>query len=63
MIFDHGNALLFLHKFFLLTVKTRPSSRQNFSLLISNGNSCDSDFARFRGLSTTIGQFFVPSTV
>src|SRR5574340_1073235 len=63
MIFDHGNPLIFQCKFFLLPVKTRPSSRQNFSLLISNGNSRDSDFARFRGLSTTIGQFFAPLTV
>ena len=43
----HRNALVYKHNFFLTTVKTRPSSRQNFSLLISKDNSRDSDFARF----------------
>jgi hypothetical protein len=57
----HRNALIYKHKIFLLTVKTRPSSRQNFSLLISKGNSRDSDFARRRHLSPTIGQFFALS--
>jgi len=39
MIFDHGNPLIYKRKIFLLTVKARPSSRQNFSLLISKENS------------------------
>jgi hypothetical protein len=34
----HRNMLIYRCNFFLLTVKTRRSSRQNFSLLISNGN-------------------------
>jgi len=53
----HRNALIYKRKIFLLTVETRPSSRQNFSLLISKGNSRDLDSARIRPLSTTIGQF------
>jgi hypothetical protein len=57
----HRNALIYKRKIFLLTVKTRPSSRQNFSLLISKENSRDSDFARLRQLSPTIGQFFALS--
>jgi hypothetical protein len=57
MIFDHGNALIFQRNFFLLTVKARLASRQNFSLMISKENSRDSDFARFQRLSTTIGRF------
>jgi hypothetical protein len=59
MILDHGNALIFQRKFFLLTVKARPSSRQNFSLLISKEKLRDLDSARFRPLSTTIGRFFL----
>jgi hypothetical protein len=43
---------------FPLTVKTRPSSRQNFPLLISKAKSRDSDFVRLRQLSPAIGQFF-----
>jgi hypothetical protein len=54
----HRNALIFKRKIFLLTVKARPSSRQNFSLMISKGNSRDSNSATFQSLSTTIGQFF-----
>lgn len=61
MILDHRNALIFQRKFFLLTVKARLSSRQNFSLLISKVKSRDSDFARLRRLSTTIGQLFALS--
>jgi hypothetical protein len=61
MILDHGNALIFQRKFFLLTIKTRPTIRQNFSLLISKGKSRDSDFARLRRLSPTIGRFFASS--
>ena len=57
MVLSHGNALIFQRKVFLLTVKARPSSRQNFSLMIPKENSGDSDFVRFRGLSTTIGRF------
>src|SRR3546814_2553437 len=38
MILDHGNALIFQRKFFLLTVKTRPTRRQISSFLISKGN-------------------------
>lgn len=60
---NHRNALIYKRKIFLLTVKTRPSSRQNFSLLISKGNSHDLDLARFHRLSTTIGQFLAPSTM
>ena len=57
----HRNALIFRHKLFPMTVETRPSSRQNFSLLISKEKSRDSKFARFRQLSPTIGQFFALS--
>jgi len=57
----HRNTLIYQHNFFLLTVKTRPPCRQNFSLLDSKGNLRGSDFVRFRGLSTTIGQFFASS--
>jgi hypothetical protein len=57
----HRNALIYQRKFFLLTVQTRPSSRQNFPLLISKENSRDSDFARLRQPSPTIGQFFALS--
>ncbi|MDI3471225.1 MAG: hypothetical protein OJF62_003288 [Pseudolabrys sp.] len=59
MIFDHGNALILQGKFFLETVETRPSSRQNFSLMISKENSRDLASAWFRPLSTTIGRFFL----
>lgn len=45
----------------VVTVETRPSSRQNFSLLISKEKSRDSKFARFRQLLPTIGQFFALS--
>jgi|SRR5580704_11290792 hypothetical protein len=55
------NALIYKRKIFLLTVETRPSSRQNFSLLISKEKSRDSNSVRFRRLSTTIGQFFASS--
>ena len=57
----HRNALIYSRKIFLVTVKARPSSRQNFSLMISKGNLRNSDFARFRRLSTTIGRFFASS--
>src|SRR5205814_6156473 len=49
----HRNALIYQRKFFLETLKTRPPSRQNFSLMISKGDLRGSDFARFRRLSTT----------
>jgi hypothetical protein len=58
IILSHGNALIFQCKFFLPTVKTRPSVRQNSSLLISKENSRDLSSARFRPLSPTIGRFF-----
>jgi hypothetical protein len=58
MVLGHGNALIFQRKFFLLTVKARPPSRLNFSLMISKENSRDSNSATFQRLSTTIGQFF-----
>lgn len=61
MILNHGNALISRCNFFLMTVETRPSSRQNFSLLISKAKSHDSGFARLRRLSITIGQFFASS--
>jgi len=35
----HRNALIYQRKFFLETLKTRPPSRQNFSLMISKGIS------------------------
>jgi hypothetical protein len=57
MVLSHGNALIFQRNFFLLAVKARLASRQNFSLMISKKNSRDSDFARFQRLSTTIGRF------
>ena len=57
----HRNALIYKRKIFLLTVKARPSNRQNFSLMISKGNSRDSNLATFQRLSTTIGRFFPPS--
>jgi hypothetical protein len=53
----HRNALIYQRNFFLLTVKARPSSRQNFPLLISNRKSRDSNFVWLRQLSPTIGQF------
>ena len=53
----HRNALIFKRKIFLLTVKARPSSRQNFSLLISKGKTRTSNFARLRQLSPAIGRF------
>jgi hypothetical protein len=53
--------LIYSRDFFLTTVETRPSSRQNFSLLISKEKSHDSKFARFRQLSPPIGQFFASS--
>jgi hypothetical protein len=61
MVLSHGNVVIFQRKFFLLTVKTRPSSRQDFSLLISKGKSRDLNFARLQQLSPTIGQFFALS--
>jgi hypothetical protein len=57
MVLSHGNALIFQRKFFLLTVKIRPSSRLNLSLLISKGNLRDSNFAWLRQLSLSIGRF------
>jgi hypothetical protein len=59
----HRNALIFKRKIFLLTVKARPSSRRNFSLMISKENSRASNSATFQRLSTTIGRFFTPSTL
>jgi hypothetical protein len=59
----HRNALIYKSKIFLLTVKARPSRRQNFSLMISKENSRDSNSAAFQRLSTTIGRFFTPSTM
>jgi hypothetical protein len=53
----HRNALIFKRKFFLTLLEIRTTSRQNFSLMISKENSRGLDFARFRGLSTTIGRF------
>jgi hypothetical protein len=53
----HRNALIYQRKFFLLTVKARLSSRQNFSLMISKENSRDSNSATFQRLSTTIGRY------
>ena len=44
-----------------MTVETRPSSRQNFSLLISKEKSRDPKFSWFQQLSPTIGQFFALS--
>lgn len=61
MLSTHRNALIYGRNFFWLTVKTRPSSRQNFALMISTEKSRDSKFARFRQLSPTIGQFFALS--
>jgi hypothetical protein len=58
MVLDHGNALIFQRKFFLPTVKARPSVRQISSLLISKEKSHDSNFTRLRQLSPTIGRFF-----
>ena len=57
MVLSHDNALIFQRKFFLLTVKIRPSSRLNLSLLISKGNLRDSNFAWLRQLSLSIGRF------
>lgn len=57
----HRNALIYKRKIFLLTVKARPSSRQNFSLMISKENSRDSNFVWLRQLSPTIGRFFALS--
>jgi hypothetical protein len=57
IVLSHGNALIFQRKFFLSTAKARPSSRQNFSLMISKENSRASDFARLRQLSPSIGRF------
>ena len=61
IILRHSNALIFQHNFFLPTVKARPSVRQIFSLLISKENLRDSNFARFRQLSPSIGRFFASS--
>ena len=61
MILNHRNAVISQSNFFLMTAEIRPSSRQNFSLLISKAKSRDSDFARLRQLSTTIGRFFSSS--
>jgi hypothetical protein len=58
IILSHGSALIFQRKFFLLTVKARPSVRQISSLLILKEKSRDSNFARLRQLSPTIGRFF-----
>ena len=57
MVSEHRNALIFMRKKFLLTVETRPSVRQISSLLISKEKSRDSNFARLRQLSLTIGRF------
>ena len=57
----HRNALIYKRKIFLLTVEIRLPIRQIFSLMISKENLRDSNFARFRELSTTIGQFFASS--
>lgn len=54
----HRNALIYKRKNFLLTGEIRLSVRQIFSLMISKGNSRDSNLARFRRLSITIGRFF-----
>jgi hypothetical protein len=57
IIFLYRNPLNSVRKFFPPTVKTRSPSRQNFLLLISKGNLRDSDFARLRPLSLSIGRF------
>jgi hypothetical protein len=53
----HRNALIYQRKFFLPMLGIRTTTRQNFLLMISKENLADSAFARFRGLSTTIGRF------
>ena len=56
-VFCHRNALNSKRKFLLMTVKLRPISRQIFLLLISKRNLRDSDSARVRPLSLSIGPF------
>jgi hypothetical protein len=53
----YRNALIYKRKIFLLTVKARPSSRQNFSLLISKEKLRVLNFLRFQRLSLSIGGF------
>jgi hypothetical protein len=57
MALEHRNELIFMRKTFLLTVQTRPSVRQNTSLLISKEKSRDSNFARPRQRWPTTGRF------
>lgn len=59
----HRNALIYKRKSFLPTVEIRLSVRQIFSLMISKEKLRDSNFARCRQLSPTIGRFFAPSTM
>jgi hypothetical protein len=61
ILLTHRNELIYKRKIFLLTVQIRPSVRQIFLLLISKENSRDSNSARLRQLSPTIGQFFALS--
>ena len=63
MILDHRNALILQRKFFLLTVKTRPTIRQISSLLISKGKLRALDFLRFQRLSLSIGQFSLSAVI
>ncbi len=56
IIFGYRNQLNSKNKFFLSTVKSRRVSRQIFLLLISKGNLRDSDSARLRPLSLSIGR-------
>ena len=58
----HRNALIYQRKFFLPMLGIRTTTRQNFLLMIPKENPGDPDFARFRGLSTTIGRFSTSST-
>jgi hypothetical protein len=61
IVLGYGNALIFRRKFFLLTVKTRPTIRQISLLLISKEKSRGSNLPRLRQLSPTISQFFASS--
>jgi hypothetical protein len=57
------NALIYQRKFILMKLEIRTTGRQNFSLMISKENSRDSNSAKFRRLSTTIGRFFARSNI
>src|SRR5579872_446130 len=59
IVLSDDNALIYRRNIFRAWRRTVPSIRQKFALLNSKENFDDPRFARFRGLSASIGRFSV----